>query len=252
MTSAGMDECPRPESNQRTRFRKPLLYPLSYGGRRQLCLCSRCVDQEPADGLFGVACNAGDRNAQSVGRDAARRGRPRRPDRSLPRGGKRRAARARARACRVLALVVAAAGAAGAAPSALRRRPAASGSIRRGRGPERVARALARRGESRARRSRRPLAWWPRRRRACGTQLGANAAARPRRPCGDSLRASPSRARAALDRDARSASPLAAHGRRRRRPDGTRRPCPRHRVRVEVRRDAGAGVGSRADANRVG
>jgi hypothetical protein len=27
-----MDECPRPESNQRTRFRKPLLYPLSYGG----------------------------------------------------------------------------------------------------------------------------------------------------------------------------------------------------------------------------
>ncbi len=25
-------ECPRPESNQRTRFRKPLLYPLSYGG----------------------------------------------------------------------------------------------------------------------------------------------------------------------------------------------------------------------------
>jgi hypothetical protein len=24
--------CPRPESNQRTRFRKPLLYPLSYGG----------------------------------------------------------------------------------------------------------------------------------------------------------------------------------------------------------------------------
>src|SRR5436190_22692005 len=26
-------ECPRPESNQRTRFRKPLLYPLSYGGR---------------------------------------------------------------------------------------------------------------------------------------------------------------------------------------------------------------------------
>jgi hypothetical protein len=25
-------QCPRPESNQRTRFRKPLLYPLSYGG----------------------------------------------------------------------------------------------------------------------------------------------------------------------------------------------------------------------------
>jgi hypothetical protein len=27
-------ECPRPELNQRTRFRKPLLYPLSYGGER--------------------------------------------------------------------------------------------------------------------------------------------------------------------------------------------------------------------------
>ena len=27
-----LDWCPRPESNQRTRFRKPLLYPLSYGG----------------------------------------------------------------------------------------------------------------------------------------------------------------------------------------------------------------------------
>jgi hypothetical protein len=26
------EQCPRPESNQRTRFRKPLLYPLSYGG----------------------------------------------------------------------------------------------------------------------------------------------------------------------------------------------------------------------------
>jgi hypothetical protein len=25
-------ECPRQESNLRTRFRKPLLYPLSYGG----------------------------------------------------------------------------------------------------------------------------------------------------------------------------------------------------------------------------
>jgi hypothetical protein len=25
-------ECPRHESNMRTRFRKPLLYPLSYGG----------------------------------------------------------------------------------------------------------------------------------------------------------------------------------------------------------------------------
>jgi hypothetical protein len=28
----GSRRCPRPESNQRTRFRKPLLYPLSYGG----------------------------------------------------------------------------------------------------------------------------------------------------------------------------------------------------------------------------
>ena len=25
-------QCPRHESNMRTRFRKPLLYPLSYGG----------------------------------------------------------------------------------------------------------------------------------------------------------------------------------------------------------------------------
>ena len=30
---AGGRECPRQESNLRTRFRKPLLYPLSYGGR---------------------------------------------------------------------------------------------------------------------------------------------------------------------------------------------------------------------------
>jgi hypothetical protein len=30
--SAHIAGCPRPESNQRTRFRKPLLYPLSYGG----------------------------------------------------------------------------------------------------------------------------------------------------------------------------------------------------------------------------
>jgi hypothetical protein len=30
-------QCPRPESNQRTRFRKPLLYPLSYGGDAPLC-----------------------------------------------------------------------------------------------------------------------------------------------------------------------------------------------------------------------
>jgi hypothetical protein len=29
---SAIDKCPRPESNQRTRFRKPLLYPLSYGG----------------------------------------------------------------------------------------------------------------------------------------------------------------------------------------------------------------------------
>jgi hypothetical protein len=27
-----MERCPRHESNMRTRFRKPLLYPLSYGG----------------------------------------------------------------------------------------------------------------------------------------------------------------------------------------------------------------------------
>jgi hypothetical protein len=31
------DRCPRHESNMRTRFRKPLLYPLSYGGRGTLC-----------------------------------------------------------------------------------------------------------------------------------------------------------------------------------------------------------------------
>jgi hypothetical protein len=29
-------ECPRHESNMRTRFRKPLLYPLSYGGARDI------------------------------------------------------------------------------------------------------------------------------------------------------------------------------------------------------------------------
>jgi hypothetical protein len=29
---AAPQECPRQESNLRTRFRKPLLYPLSYGG----------------------------------------------------------------------------------------------------------------------------------------------------------------------------------------------------------------------------
>ena len=28
--------CPREESNLRTRFRKPLLYPLSYEGKRKL------------------------------------------------------------------------------------------------------------------------------------------------------------------------------------------------------------------------
>ncbi len=32
-----IEKCPRPESNQRTRFRKPLLYPLSYGGKTPLC-----------------------------------------------------------------------------------------------------------------------------------------------------------------------------------------------------------------------
>src|SRR6059058_2331954 len=47
-------ECPRPESNQCTRFRKPLLYPLSYGGsarrvapqrdrKRRAPVPSRCV-----------------------------------------------------------------------------------------------------------------------------------------------------------------------------------------------------------------
>ena len=29
-------QCPREESNLRTRFRKPLLYPLSYEGKRKL------------------------------------------------------------------------------------------------------------------------------------------------------------------------------------------------------------------------
>jgi hypothetical protein len=29
-----LNRCPRQESNLRTRFRKPLLYPLSYGGSR--------------------------------------------------------------------------------------------------------------------------------------------------------------------------------------------------------------------------
>ena len=32
LDSAWLLGCPRPELNQRTRFRKPLLYPLSYGG----------------------------------------------------------------------------------------------------------------------------------------------------------------------------------------------------------------------------
>jgi hypothetical protein len=36
-TAAAQGRCPRPESNQRTRFRKPLLYPLSYGGAGTLC-----------------------------------------------------------------------------------------------------------------------------------------------------------------------------------------------------------------------
>ena len=37
-------KCPRPESNQRTRFRKPLLYPLSYGGLRfTLCPAFRAA-----------------------------------------------------------------------------------------------------------------------------------------------------------------------------------------------------------------
>jgi hypothetical protein len=32
-----IEGCPRHESNMRTRFRKPLLYPLSYGGVNQIC-----------------------------------------------------------------------------------------------------------------------------------------------------------------------------------------------------------------------
>jgi hypothetical protein len=34
VAALSQNECPRPESNQRTRFRKPSLYPLSYGGAR--------------------------------------------------------------------------------------------------------------------------------------------------------------------------------------------------------------------------
>jgi hypothetical protein len=50
-------ECPRPELNQRTRFRKPLLYPLSYGGVRLNSPCALCA------GCFGH-CNRG--RAQSA------------------------------------------------------------------------------------------------------------------------------------------------------------------------------------------
>src|SRR6266550_8074795 len=42
--AGGTARCPRPESNQRTRFRKPLLYPLSYGGSRTLCPGARGLD----------------------------------------------------------------------------------------------------------------------------------------------------------------------------------------------------------------
>src|SRR5262245_33886449 len=55
-------ECPRQESNLRTRFRKPLLYPLSYGGRRQKSkqnqASSRHMWASPHGGAAGVAPRA--------------------------------------------------------------------------------------------------------------------------------------------------------------------------------------------------
>src|SRR5438067_11913610 len=40
--------CPRPESNQRTRFRKPLLYALSYGGSATLIVpCLQLDERAP-------------------------------------------------------------------------------------------------------------------------------------------------------------------------------------------------------------
>ena len=42
-TSEAVSECPRQESNLRTRFRKPLLYPLSYGGAG----CEAYPDPQP-------------------------------------------------------------------------------------------------------------------------------------------------------------------------------------------------------------
>jgi hypothetical protein len=46
--------CPRPESNQRTRFRKPLLYPLSYGGSRvTIAKRLRCARLLPRLSLAG-------------------------------------------------------------------------------------------------------------------------------------------------------------------------------------------------------
>jgi hypothetical protein len=49
-------QCPRPESNQRTRFRKPLLYPLSYGGSLgSVALLSHGLDQAPGSLRRGSA-----------------------------------------------------------------------------------------------------------------------------------------------------------------------------------------------------
>ena len=55
--------CPRPESNQRTRFRKPLLYPLSYGGAGQRVA--------PSAGPLFIACLP----ALPLARGQVRRGR---------------------------------------------------------------------------------------------------------------------------------------------------------------------------------
>ena len=41
----GKEQCPRHESNVRTRFRKPLLYPLSYGGGEVTVAPSRAPDE---------------------------------------------------------------------------------------------------------------------------------------------------------------------------------------------------------------
>jgi hypothetical protein len=56
-------QCPRPESNQRTRFRKPMLYPLSYGGGmqrlagsspHQSCAVYRAAPRHPELGQAGL------------------------------------------------------------------------------------------------------------------------------------------------------------------------------------------------------